>query len=98
MPPMIGFSRSALFPVAGLKLASCFCSIRYLTGELRIGGGGLLPSPRGKPRKSCWRCFGPWRNQLWLRLGSGERAGANAKLRTPSSFHAFFPREPSLKS
>src|SRR5438046_9478097 len=45
MPPMIGFSRSALFSAAGLKLASCFC--RYSgtwLASFGLAGVGLLPS------------------------------------------------------
>src|SRR5258705_3129938 len=45
MPPMIGLSRSALFPAAGLKLASCFCRYSGIwLASFGLAGVGLFPS------------------------------------------------------
>src|SRR6266513_4983947 len=42
---MIGFSRSALFPCAGLKLASCFCRYSGIwLASFGFADVGLLPS------------------------------------------------------
>jgi len=101
MPPMIGFSRSALFPGAGLKLPSCFC--RYSGTWLASFGlaeVGLLPSAPWQAAQTPAGDALPLRG-VSFRHGfrSGERTGRKLRSsRAPRLVSCRFPpRKPSLK-
>src|SRR2546423_14786136 len=100
MPPMIGFSRSALFSAAGLKLASCFC--RYSgtwLASFGLAGVGLLPS-------APWQAAQTLLAMLWPLAESALAAGSAAaggpaptpKLQNAHApFIPFFLPQPSLQ-
>src|SRR5260221_9723112 len=98
MPPIMGLWRSALFPAAGLKLASCFCRYSGIwLASFGLAGVGLLPSV-------------PWQAaQIFLAMlcplaasapAAGSAAasgpGPTAELQNaPARFIPLFPPEPS---
>src|SRR5256884_3585962 len=100
MPPMIGFSRSALFSAAGLKLASCFC--RYSgtwLASFGLAGVGLLPSAPWQAAQTLLAMLWPLAESAFAAGSAAARGPAQiAKLKKGKArFMPFFLRGPSLQ-
>src|SRR5260221_12669352 len=100
MPPIMGLWRSALFPAAGLKLASCFCRYSGIwLASFGLADVGLLPS-------APWQAAQILLAMLCPLAASAPAAGAAAAVgpaqtatltSAQARFMPFSPREPSPK-
>src|SRR6185295_6187853 len=94
MPPMIGFSLSALFPAAGLKLASCFSRYSGIwLASFGLAEVGLLPSAPWQAAQILLAMLWPFAESA-LAAGSAAASGPEqiAKLnRAKARFMPFSP-------
>src|SRR5258707_12614325 len=97
---MVGFSRSALFRAAGLKLASCFCRYSGIwLASFGLTDVGLLPSAPWQAAQTLLAMLCPLAASAPA-AGSAAAIGPaqTAKLKSAQArFMPFSPREPSPK-